>query len=64
MKAWRVIAKLFMDTNRIETVVVRCNTARKARIFAAEKFKEMYPHINDMVTVLSVEEAEDDSEAQ
>lgn len=64
MKAWRVTAKLFMDANRIEAVVVRCNTARKARIFGAEKFKEMYPHISDMVTVLKVEEAEDGTETQ
>ncbi len=64
MKAWKVTAKLYMDASRIETVVVRCNTARKASICAAEKFMEMYPNIVDMVTVLSVEEAKDGSKAK
>lgn len=62
MKAWNVTAKLFMDTNHIETIRVRCNTARKARFVAEEEFRKKYPHVNDMVTVLTVKEAEDGSE--
>lgn len=56
MKDWLVTAKLFMDTNRIDSVVVHCNTERKAKIFAIEKFRKAYPSVGDMITILKVEE--------
>ena len=56
MKDWLVTAKLFMDESHIDSVVVHCNTKRKAKIFAAEKFRKAYPRVGDMITILKVEE--------
>lgn len=55
MKDWLVTAKLFMDASRIESIVVRCNTERKAIIFATEKFKKKCPNVGDMVSIIKVE---------
>ena len=55
MKDWLVTAKFFMDASRIESIVVRCNTERKAIIFATEKFKNKYPNVGDMVSIIKVE---------
>lgn len=56
MKNWLVTAKLFMDANRIETMTIRCNTERKARIFATEKFQKKYSTVGNMVYIIKVEE--------
>lgn len=40
MKTWEVTAELNMDASHYETVVVKANTERKARIFAEEAFKK------------------------
>lgn len=56
MKNWLVTAKLFMDANRIETMTIRCNTERKARIFATEKFQKKYSTVGNMVDIIKVEE--------
>lgn len=56
MKDWLVTAKLFIYASHIDSVVVRCNTERKAKIFAAEKFRKAYPSVGDMITILKVEE--------
>ena len=55
MKDWLVTAKLFMDASRIESIVVRGNTERKAIIFATKKFKKKYPNVGDMVSIIKVE---------
>lgn len=39
IKKWRVTAEINMDALRYITVVVKANTARKARILAEEKMK-------------------------
>ena len=56
MKDWLVTAKLFMNASHIEKIIIRCNTERKARIFATEKFQNMYPSVGDMVDIINVEE--------
>lgn len=56
MKDWLVTAELFMNASRIESIEVRCNTEKKARIFAAEKFRKKYPNVGDMIMILKVEE--------
>ena len=56
MKDWLVTAELFMNASRIESIEVRCNTERKARIFAVEKFRKKYPNVGDMIMILKVEE--------
>ena len=38
-----------------QSIVVRCNTERKAIIFATEKFKKKYPNVGDMVSIIKVE---------
>ena len=38
MKNWLIKAELFWDASRIETITVRANTERKAKIFAKESF--------------------------
>ena len=40
MKKWRVTAEINMCAERYETVVVKANTERKARIFAEKEFKK------------------------
>lgn len=40
MKTWEVTAELNMDASHYETIVVKANTERKARIFAEEAFKK------------------------
>lgn len=40
MKTWKVTAELNMNASHYETVVVKANTERKARIFAEEAFKK------------------------
>lgn len=39
IKKWQVTAEINMDASRYMTVVVKANTARKARILAEEKMK-------------------------
>lgn len=56
MKRWTITAELFMLANHIETVTVKANTERKARIFACEAFTKKYPNIHNMITILKVEE--------
>ena len=40
MKKWKVTAEINMCANRYETVIVKANTERKARIFAEKEFKK------------------------
>ena len=40
MKKWKAIAELNMNASHYETVFVKANTERKARIFAEEQFKK------------------------
>ena len=40
MKKWRVTAEINMCTEHYETVEVKANTERKARIFAEKEFKK------------------------
>ena len=56
VRNWKVTAKLYMDASNIQTIRVRSNTARKARVRAEEEFRKLYPTVGNMVTVLSVEE--------
>ncbi len=56
VRSWKVTAKLYMDASKIQTIRVRSNTARKARVRAEEEFRKLYPTVGSMVTVLSVEE--------
>lgn len=56
MKDWKVFAELFWSANRVESVIVRANTERKAIKFAKEKFIKKYPDVKGMIIVLSCEE--------
>lgn len=58
MKKWKITAELFWSAERIETVVVKANTERKARIFGVEAFKKKYPNVMDMISIYKVEEIE------
>lgn len=40
MKTWKATAELNMDASHYESVIVKANTERKARIFAEEQFKK------------------------
>lgn len=40
MKKWKVTAELNMDASHYETIFVKANTERKAKIFAEEQFKK------------------------
>ncbi len=42
IKSWKVTAKLFRDSTRIEDVVVKANTERKAAIFAQTGLVKKY----------------------
>lgn len=41
IKTWEVRAEVNMDASHYETITVKANTMRKARIFAQEKFKNL-----------------------
>lgn len=55
VKVWRVTAELFWSANHIESVEVKANTERKAKIFAEEAFREKYPYIGQMISIHKVE---------
>ena len=46
IKKWKVTAELNMNASHVESVIVRANTERKARIFATERFKSMARNVN------------------
>lgn len=54
MKNWLIKAELFWDASRIETITVRANTERKAKIFAKESFKKKYPNVGNMINIIEV----------
>lgn len=56
IKHWKVTAQLFWSAERIEKTIVKCHTARKAKIMATQYFTRKYPHIGSMIKILSVEE--------
>lgn len=56
MKKWKVIAELFWSAERIESVIVKANTERKARLFAVNAFKKKYPNIKDMINIHEIEQ--------
>ena len=57
MKTWEITAELNMDASHYESIIVKANTKRKARIIGEEKFKSR-PDVF-FVTNLSVKEVED-----
>lgn len=59
MKNWKVTAELFMNASRVESVVVRCNTERKAEINAIKEFTKKYPNIMGMIRVRSITEVKE-----
>ena len=54
MKNWLIKAELFWDASRIETITVRANTERKAKIFAKESFKKKYLNVGNMINIIEV----------
>ncbi len=56
MKTWKVTAELFWSAERIESVVVKANTERKARIFAIDTFTKKYPKIGTMINIQNIEQ--------
>lgn len=58
MKFWKVTAKLFFDSNHIESVIVNANTERKAKIFAKLAFQRKYSDIGGMIDIQKVERME------
>lgn len=56
MKKWEVTAELFWSAERIETVIVKANTERKARIFAVEAFEKKYPNIGCMINIHKIKQ--------
>lgn len=55
IKVWRVTAELFWDASCIESVEVKANTERKAKIFAEQLFQNKYPNIGQMISIRKVE---------
>ena len=55
VKLYRVTAELFFSADRIESVEVKANTERKAKIFAENAFKNKYPNVGDMILIQKVE---------
>ncbi len=58
MKKWKVTAELFWSAERIESVVVKANTERKARLYAENVFKKEYPDVGSMISIQSIERVE------
>ena len=58
MKTWKVTAELNMDASHYESIIVKANTERKARIIGEEKFKSRSDIF--FVTNLSVKELKDE----
>ena len=56
MKQWKVTAELNMNARHYETILVKANTERKARLFAEEKFKKNGAFF---VTNMTIEEVKD-----
>ena len=42
MKTWKITAEMFANAQHEETVTVKANTERKARIFAHEELKKKF----------------------
>lgn len=55
IKTWRVTAELFFSANLIESIEVKANTERKAKIFAEQEFQKKYPDIKHMIFIQKVE---------
>ena len=58
MKTWEITAELNMDASHYESIIVKANTERKARIIGEEKFKSRSDVF--FVTNLSVKELKDE----
>lgn len=58
MKKWKAEIELFWDASHVESVEVKANTERKARIFAEEAMKKKYK--TDMVNILRINEIKED----
>lgn len=56
MKKWKVTAELNMDASHYETVIVKANTERKARIFAEKIFKKNGAFFVTNMTIKQLEE--------
>lgn len=56
MKTWKITAELFWSAERIESVIVKANTERKARMFAIDAFKKKYPNIGIMINIHNIEQ--------
>ena len=55
-KSWKVTAKLLRDSTRIEDVVVKANTERKAAIFAQSGLIKKYgTKVIDIINVVPLE---------
>ena len=48
IKTWKISAQVDMDANRHDSVVVKANTERKARIKGEEELKKTHFYICDV----------------